>query len=125
MGRNGNSSVQRLIGLRICRPSDIRRSRVAAKRLSTAEISAKLRQAGRVLRALGDPSRMKIMLLLAEREMCVCELESALDMLQPTISHHLGVLEQANLLRRSRRGKFVFYGATKSPALGFLKGLTA
>ncbi|MDG6965619.1 MAG: helix-turn-helix transcriptional regulator, partial [Nitrososphaerota archaeon] len=44
---------------------------------------------------------------------------------QPTVSHHLGILEQADLLRRSRRGRFVFYDVLDSPALDLVKGLTA
>ncbi len=120
-----NSSVQRLIELKICQPADIRQARIDAEKLATPEVAAKLRRAEMLLGALGDSNRMKILLLLSKREMCVCELESAFGLPQPTISHHLGVLERADLLRRSKRGKFVFYRVVPSQALELIKGLAA
>lgn len=123
--KHKNASVQRLIELKICQPSDIRSAKAEAQRLGTPEFAAKLRRAEKLMGAMGDSSRMKIMLLLSSREMCVCELEAALDMPQPTVSHHLGLLEEAGLLRRSKRGRWVFYEAFDSPALGLLGSLTA
>jgi ArsR family transcriptional regulator len=119
------SPVQRLIELKICQPSDIRRAKAEAEKLATPEFSAKLRRAEKLLAAVGDSNRMKIVLLLSQREMCVCELESALGLPQPTVSHHLGVLEQADLLRRSKKGKFVFYEIVDSPVLDLLRNLTS
>jgi ArsR family transcriptional regulator len=118
-------SVQRLIDLNICQPSDIRQAEVEAEKLSTPDFAAKLRRAEKLAGAIGDSNRIKILLLLSKRQMCVCELESALGLPQPTVSHHLGILEQADLLRRSRRGRFVFYDVLDSPALDLVKGLTA
>ncbi len=120
-----SSSVQRLIELKICQPSDIRQAEADAEKLATPEFSAKLRHAEKLLGAAGDANRMKILLLLSKREMCVCELESALGLPQPTISHHLGVLEQVDLLLRSKKGKFVFYAVVPSPTLDLLKNLTS
>ena len=48
---------------------------------------------GRFFKALGDSSRQRIIALLTVRELCVCELMSALKMTQPTTSHHLKILE--------------------------------
>ena len=118
-----SASVQRLIELKICRPSDIRRAEAEAERFATPEYAAKLRRAERLLGAIGDPNRIKILLLLSKREMCVCELESALGLPQPTASHHLGVLEQAGLVQRSKKERWVFYRALESPALDLVKGL--
>ncbi len=123
--KTANSSVQRLIELKICQPADIRRARVDAEKLATPEVAAKIRRAERLFGALGDSNRMKILLLLSKREMCVCELESAFGLSQPTISHHLGVLERADLLRRRKRGKFVFYRVVATQALDLVKGLTS
>jgi ArsR family transcriptional regulator len=120
-----SSSVQRLIELNICQPSDIKQAKADAEKLSTPEFAAKLRRAERLLGAVGDSNRMKILLLLSKREMCVCELESALELPQPTVSHHLGLLEQADLLRRSKKGRFVFYEVLNSPVLDLLKNLTS
>ncbi len=120
-----NSSVQRLIELNFCRPSDIEQAEADAERLSTPDFSAKLRRAEKLVGAIGDSNRMKILTLLSKRDMCVCELESALGLPQPTVSHHLGLLEQADLLRRSKKGRFVFYHVQDSPALDLVKNLTS
>lgn len=68
---------------------------------------AKIR--GRFFKALGDESRQRIIALLAVREMCVCELMSALKMTQPTTSHHLKILEDAEIVKSRKDGKWVFY----------------
>jgi ArsR family transcriptional regulator len=118
-----SSSVQKLIELKLCQPSDIRRAREEAERLATSESSARLRKVEKLFGAVGDATRMKVLLLLSQREMCVCELESALELPQPTVSHHLGVLEQADLVKRNKKGKFVFYQANDSPMLNLLRSL--
>ncbi|MDG7011330.1 MAG: helix-turn-helix transcriptional regulator [Nitrososphaerota archaeon] len=120
-----SSSVQRLIELDICQPSDIRQAEEDARKLSTPEFASRLRRAEKLMGAIGDSNRMRILLLLSKREMCVCELESALGLPQPTVSHHLGLLEQADLLHRSKKGRFVFYEVQDSPALELLKNLTS
>ncbi|MHB2037580.1 MAG: ArsR/SmtB family transcription factor [Nitrososphaerales archaeon] len=107
---NANSkSVQSLIQLGYCQPSDIKHAMIDGERLSSPEYVTKIRQLERQLKMLGESNRIKILLLLSKREMCVCELESALKLPQPTISHHVGLLEYAGLLERSKKGKFVFY----------------
>lgn len=118
-------SIQRLIELDICQPSEIKQAEAEAEKLSTPDFTAKLRRAEKLVGAVGDSNRMKILLLLSKRGMCVCELESALGLPQPTVSHHLGLLEQAELLRRSKKGRFVFYEVQDSPVLDLLKNLTS
>lgn len=117
--------MQRLLELNICQPSDIKQAEVEAAKFSAPDFSAKLRRVEKLVGAIGDSNRMKILLLLSKREMCVCELESALGLPQPTVSHHLGLLEQADLLRRSKKGRFVFYEVLNSPVLDLLKNLTS
>ena len=109
--------------LGICQPSDIRQAKVEAERLASPENAVKIRRAEKLLGAIGESNRIKILLLLSKREMCVCELESALGLPQPTVSHHLGLLEQAGLLLRSKRERWVFYKSSDSPALDLLVGL--
>lgn len=123
MKEQANKSVQRLIELGICQPSDIRKVKDEAERFSTPDYATRIRKAERLLGAAGDPTRIKILLLLSEREMCVCELESALGLAQPTASHHLGVLEQADLVERSKKERWVFYKVRPSPTLNLLKEL--
>jgi ArsR family transcriptional regulator, arsenate/arsenite/antimonite-responsive transcriptional repressor len=61
-------------------------------------------------KALADPSRVAILSMLsAEREVCVCVFTDALELSQPTISHHLRILREAGLVEASRRGTWAFY----------------
>jgi ArsR family transcriptional regulator len=59
--------------------------------------------------ALGDSTRLKILKLIADEELCSCEVMAALELTQPNTSHHLGILERAGLLSSRRNGKWVFY----------------
>jgi len=67
------------------------------------------RKGGRFFKALADDTRLRILRLLQVREMCVCEIMVALDLTQSTASHHLGILENAGLVRDRKEGKWVFY----------------
>jgi ArsR family transcriptional regulator len=61
-------------------------------------------------KALADPARVAIVnRLAAADEVCVCDLNAALDLAQPTVSHHLRVLREAGLVESTRRGTWAFY----------------
>ena len=67
-----------------------------------------------LLKALADPVRLRLLSLVASHadgEACVCDLNDAFDLSQPTISHHLQVLHEVGLLDRSKRGVWVYYQA--------------
>ena len=64
--------------------------------------------------ALGDATRLKMLKLIADEELCSCEVMAALELTQPTTSHHLGILERAGLLTSKRNGKWVFYKIANS-----------
>jgi ArsR family transcriptional regulator len=71
-------------------------------------------QVAPLLKALGDPVRLRLMSLVASHpggEACVCDLAGAFDLSQPTISHHLKVLHDSGLLDREKRGVWVYYRA--------------
>lgn len=70
---------------------------------TSAELRPLFAALARQLKALGDPTRLAIVALLARREHCVCDLMTALALPQSTCSHHLGVLKRAGLIR-DRRG---------------------
>jgi ArsR family transcriptional regulator len=63
----------------------------------------------RVMKALSDPSRVKILKMLQYREMCVCEIKEALELSQPTVSRHLKLLENAGLVTYQKDGLWVNY----------------
>jgi ArsR family transcriptional regulator len=63
-----------------------------------------------VFKLLADDTRLRCaLLLLAEGELCVCELTHALDVAQPKMSRHLGVLRDAGLVADRRQGHWVYY----------------
>lgn len=77
-----------------------------ADKVMNPEIAKKKRK---VFKALADEIRLRILSLLQVREMCVCEIMIALDLTQPTASHHLGILENVELVKARKKGKWVFY----------------
>jgi ArsR family transcriptional regulator len=83
-----------------CRP-------LAAPSLSDDEIET----TAQLFKALGDPTRVRIVHLLAtsDEPVCVCELTEPLGLTQPTVSHHLKKLTDAGLLTREQRGVWAYY----------------
>lgn len=69
----------------------------------------------RVMKALSDPNRVRIMKMLEQREMCVCEICAALGIPQPTISSHLKILEAADLVASRKEGLWVNYRLEEAP----------
>jgi ArsR family transcriptional regulator len=67
----------------------------------------------RLFRALGDETRLRIVALLSHGELCVCHLESALDLNQSTASRHLGILKAAGIVDSRRDGTWVYYSITE------------
>lgn len=67
-----------------------------------------------LFKVFGDSTRVKILSVLFEAEMCVCDLAVALSMTQSAISHQLRVLKQANLVKYRREGKVVYYSLSDS-----------
>jgi ArsR family transcriptional regulator len=65
-----------------------------------------------LMKAIADPVRLRLVSLVASHadgEACVCDLNDAFDLSQPTISHHLKLLHEAGLLDREKRGVWVYY----------------
>src|SRR5512147_2035857 len=68
-----------------------------------------VRAASRLFRALGDETRLRIVALLSHGELCVCHLETALAIPQPTASRQLGILRAAGIVDARRDGTWVYY----------------
>ena len=62
-----------------------------------------------LFKIFGDSTRIRILFVLFEAEVCVCDLASALNMTQSAISHQLRILKQSQLVKSRRDGKQVFY----------------
>jgi len=101
--------LRRLVdsGLRgSCRPSE-RVSQLRKRAKQTDDLT--LRRLEAVFFGLADTTRLKILKLLGNEELCACEVMAALDLTQPTTSHHLGILERSGLVASRKEGKWVFY----------------
>jgi ArsR family transcriptional regulator len=94
--------------------------------LSAEPLSAgQAEQVAPLLKALADPIRLRLMSLVASHpggEACVCDLNDAFDLSQPTISHHMKVLHDVGLVEREKRGVWVYYRA-RTQALASLGAL--
>jgi ArsR family transcriptional regulator len=79
----------------------------------------------KVMKALSDPNRVKLVKLLQKGEMCVCKIHAALGIAQPTASKHLKILEDAGLVSRRKEGLWAHYSLTdggRSPYAASLLG---
>ncbi|MBK0372962.1 helix-turn-helix transcriptional regulator [Streptomyces sp. RB110-1] len=81
-----------------------------------------------MFKALGDPIRLRLLSMIASvpggGEVCVCDLTGPFDLSAPTISYHLKILREAQLVTSDRRGTWVYYRARRDN-LGLLSGLLA
>src|SRR5213083_1073593 len=82
--------------------------------LSTAT-DIDVRPLSKLFRALGDETRLRIVALLSHGELCVCHIEAALSLTQPTASRHLGVLRAAGIVDTRREGTWVYYRLAEQP----------
>ena len=76
-----------------------------------------------VMKALSDPNRVRILKMLQQGKLCVCEIKAALGVAQPTASKHLKVLEKAGLVRSEKDGLWVNYYLTDGAANPFVATL--
>ncbi len=113
--------LARLVKSGICPAEDASKYENELKQLADAIAdSEKADKQSRFFKALADETRLRIIELLGVREMCVCEVMVALDLTQPTASHHLGILENAGLVKDRKEGRWVFYSLTDP---GWLKNM--
>ncbi|HML05351.1 MAG TPA: metalloregulator ArsR/SmtB family transcription factor [Methanobacterium sp.] len=69
------------------------------------------------LKALSDPTRLKILYLLSDGELCVCEIIVALDKPQSSISHHLNILKNLGFIKGRKEGVWIYY-SLNNPKIG-------
>ncbi len=75
----------------------------------------------RVFKALSDETRMRMLHLLCDGELCVCEIMQALEISQTRASRNLGILRDAGLLKDRRDGQWVHYSVNREVAAEYLK----
>ena len=116
--------LERLVKSGICPSENVSKYASELRQLAheiTDENAVKMQS--RLFKALSDTTRLKILMLLDIREMCVCEIMVAMDLTQPTASHHLGILEGVDLVKDRREGKWVFYSLKDKRTMRLVKML--
>lgn len=73
-----------------------------------------MKHTAKIFKALSDPTRLRMVLLLLQRDLCVCELTAILEMEQSRISHQLRVLRNAELVEDIRDGKWIIYRVSEN-----------
>ena len=94
--------------------------------MKSIDLRAMQRSAGRaalLMKTLANPDRLMLLCQLAQREMCVSELQKALGIVQPTLSQQLTVLREERLVATRREGKRIFYRVKSPEALALIKVL--
>ena len=79
------------------------------KDLQTVANRNELRILADTVKSIADQTRLAILTMLHDGEMCVCEIMEALPVSGPAVSHHLRILRQAGLITDRRQGKWIFY----------------
>lgn len=75
----------------------------------------------RVMKALSEPNRVRMLKLLGHGELCVCELQSLLGVAQSTVSKHLKILEDAGLVTFRKEGLWIIYRLTQGEESEYAK----
>ncbi len=78
-----------------------------------------------VLKAAADPCRFRILRLLMEGELCVCEIMTALKRPQSSTSHHLSILRESGLVKERRDGKWSYYRLADGAVVEMIKQVKA
>lgn len=102
--------LKRLAESRICFAENASKYAAELKELADKILNVEgAKKKSKIFKALADEIRLRILSLLGTREMCVCEVMIALDLTQPTASHHLRILENVGLVKDRKEGRWVFY----------------
>ena len=88
------------------------------------DVSTSLELSAAAFRALGDPTRLGVVSLLARGDRCVCELREELDVPGPLLSHHLAVLRDAGIIVATRRGRWIDYTVEREVLAGLVGTVT-
>lgn len=83
----------------------------------------KLENNATLLKSLADPTRLKMIYLLKNGELCVCEILEAMDKSQSTISHHLNMMKKENILLTRKEGKWIYYRLADENIIEILENL--
>jgi ArsR family transcriptional regulator len=108
--KNVNQRLKRLTETKLCQAEVANEYKKELLQLAdTAANPKNAKKNSKFFKALSDQKRLRIVKLLrAKKEMCICELMICLDMTQPNLSHHIQILENAGIVNRTKKGKWVY-----------------
>lgn len=95
-------------GMEVCESCEVHENLLKIVKEKMPE-ETELYDLAELFKVFGDSTRMRILFVLFEAEVCVCDLAEALNMTQSAISHQLRILKQNKLVKSRREGKSVFY----------------
>ena len=95
-------------GMEVCESCEVHENLLKNQKEKMPE-ETELYDLAELFKVFGDSTRMRILFVLFEAEVCVCDLAEALNMTQSAISHQLRILKQNKLVKSRREGKSVFY----------------
>ena len=72
-----------------------------------------------ICKALGDENRIQIIKILANGELCACRILEAFNITQPTLSHHMKILTECNLVNSRKEGKWTYYSINSETFVDF------
>ena len=78
-----------------------------------------------ICKALSDPNRLKIVQMLSDGEKCGCKLLEAFEITQPTLSHHMKILEECGLVAGRKAGKWTYYSLSCETLANFKSFISA
>ncbi|HDI31657.1 MAG TPA: ArsR family transcriptional regulator [Thermofilum sp.] len=87
------------------------------------EIRETIEKLSKILKALSDPTRLEIILLLSLSELCVNDMVKEVGLSQPVISHHLRILCEAGLVEPVRKGRFKYFKLVSKDLISALKAI--
>lgn len=108
--------MTRLIGDSDKAECKVEKLRSITNKLDEREIEAE----AEMFKAMADPCRIKILTLLREGELCVCEIMIAVDRPQSTTSHHLSILKDAGLIKERKDGRWSRYRLSEGAIIEML-----
>jgi DNA-binding transcriptional ArsR family regulator len=108
--------MTRLIGDSDKAECKVEKLRAITNKLDEREIEAE----AEMFKAMADPCRIKILTLLREGELCVCEIMIAVDRPQSTTSHHLSILKDAGLIKERKDGRWSRYRLSEGAIIEML-----
>ena len=107
--KNINQRLKRLTETEMCQAEVAEEYRKELLQLSHDVADTKTaKKNSKLFKALSDEKRLRIVKLLTIKEMCICELMICLDMTQPNLSHHIQLLENVDIVKRTKKGKWVY-----------------